>query len=85
MDKKIIKFDDTDIEEYEFHQYKSPISRNDIAINEIVVSNKFPLGIQDFKYFIGYKDNKEIRPLCIFFSRNKYIDILIRLNVCILL
>ena len=21
-----------------------------------------------FKYFIGYRDNKEIRPLCIFFS-----------------
>ena len=35
-------------------------------INEIVVSNKFPLGKQDFKYFIDYKDNKKIRPLCIF-------------------
>ena len=29
MDKKII-FDDTEIEEYEFHQYKSPILINDI-------------------------------------------------------
>ena len=28
---------------------------------------KFPLGTQDSKYFIGYKDNKEVRPLCIFF------------------
>ena len=67
MDKKIIKFDGTEIEEYEFHQYKSPISTNNIDINEIVVSNKFPFDKQDFKYFIGYKDNKEIRPLCIFF------------------
>ena len=25
MDKKIIKFDDIEIEEYEFHQYKSAI------------------------------------------------------------
>ena len=40
MDKKITKFDDTEIEKYEFHQ---------------------------FKYFIGYKDNKKIKPLCIFF------------------
>ena len=32
MDRKIIKFDDTEIEEYEFHQYKSPISINDIYI-----------------------------------------------------
>ena len=27
----------------------SPISINDIDINEIVVSNKFPFGKQDFK------------------------------------
>ena len=62
MDKKLIKFVDTEIEEYEFYQYKSPISINDIDINEIVLSNKFPFGKQGFKYFNGYKDNKEIRP-----------------------
>ena len=54
MDKKIIKFNDTKIEEYKSHQYKSPILIKDIDK-------------QGFKYFIGYKDNKEIRPLCIFF------------------
>ena len=41
---------------------------NDIDINQIVVSHKFPFGKQNFKYFIGYKANKEIRHLCIFFS-----------------
>ena len=40
---------------------------NDIDINKIAVSNKFPFGKQDFKYFIGYKDNEKIRALCIFF------------------
>ena len=46
---------------------------NDIDINEIVVSNKLPFGKQDFKYFICYKDNKKIRPLCIFFPEmSKY-------------
>ena len=55
--KKIIKLDDTKIEEYEFHQYKSSISINDIDINKIVVTNKFPFSKQDFKYFIGFKDN----------------------------
>ena len=39
MDQKIIKFDDNEIEEYEFHQYKSPISKKDIDINEAIVSN----------------------------------------------
>ena len=67
MDKKVIKFDGTEIEEYKFHQYKSPISINTIDVNKIVVSNKFPFGKQGFKYFIGYKDNKKIGPLCIFF------------------
>ena len=41
---------------------------NDVDIIEIVVSNKFPFGKQDFKYFIGYKDKKEIRRLHIFFT-----------------
>ena len=67
MDKIIIKFDDTEIEEFEFNHYESPISINDIDINKIVISNKFLFGKQDFNYFIGHKDNKEIRLLCIFF------------------
>ena len=47
---------------------QTPISINNIDINEIVVSNKFHFDKQDFKYSIGYKDNEEIRPLCILFS-----------------
>ena len=58
MDKKIIKFHDTEIQKYKFHQYKIPILINNIDINKIVVSNKFPFDKQDFKYFIGYKNNK---------------------------
>ena len=67
IDKNIIKFDDTEIKEYKFHQIESPLSINDIDINKIVVSNKVLFGKEDFKYFIGYKDPK-IRPLCIFCS-----------------
>ena len=68
-------------EEYKFHQYESPISINDIDNDEIVVSNKFPFGKQDFKYFIGYKDDKKLNLDCIWL----YIqDILLNLNVCIL-
>ena len=67
MAKKIIKFDDTGIEKYKFHQYKSPILKNELNINKIAVSNTFPIGKRDFKYSIGYKDNTEIRPLGTFF------------------
>ena len=49
MDKKIIKFDETKIEEYKFYQYKSHISINKKNINEILVSNKFAFGKQHFK------------------------------------
>ena len=69
MDKKIIKFDGNEIEECKFHLYKSPISISDKDINEIVVSNKFPFAKEDFKYFVGYRDNKEIWLLCIFFPQ----------------
>ena len=44
MDNKIIKFYDTEIEEYKFHQNKMPISINDIDINKIVLSDKLPFG-----------------------------------------
>ena len=67
MDKKVIRVYDTEIIEYDIHQQKISISINYIYINATVASNKFPFGKQDFRYFIGYEDNKEIRPLCIFF------------------
>ena len=65
MDKKNTKFDDTEIEEYKFHQNKNSVSINDIGINKIVLPNKFLFGKQDFKCFIGYKDSDKNRPSCI--------------------
>ena len=60
---------DTEIEKYKFHQHKKPISIDNIDINKIVVSNKVSFAKKDFKYFIGYKDTKNIRPSCIFFPK----------------
>ena len=53
MDKKIITFDGTEIEEYKFHQNKSPISISFIDINEIVVSTQ--------QTFDGLEDEKLLR------------------------
>ena len=66
MDEKCTKFDYIETEEYEFHQHKNLISRSDIDINKLLISNKHPFGKKDFKYLIGYKDVEKIRPLCIF-------------------
>ena len=56
MNKKIIKFDDTEIEKHKFHQHKSPISINNIDNNKIVVSNKVSFSKRVYTYFIGYKN-----------------------------
>ena len=42
---------------------------DDIDINKIVVSNKFTYGKQDFKYFIGYKDNKKLDLWAYYFQK----------------
>ena len=86
--EKIIKFGDIEIQKQKFHQYKNPISIKNIDINKIVVSNKVSFGKKGFKYSIGYKDAKKIRPLCIFlpktsayrkdFEENKCISFLIK-------
>ena len=60
MDKKIFTFDDTEIEKYKFHQYKSPFLIDNIDVNKIVVSNKISFCKKDFGYFIGYKLLKKI-------------------------
>ena len=52
-----------------FHQYKRPISIDNTYVNKIVVSNKVSFDRNRFKYFIGYKDTKKIRPLLIFLAK----------------
>ena len=69
MEKTIIKFGDIEIEKQKFHQCRRPISIRNIDINKTVVSNKVSFGEKCFKYFIGYKDAKTIRSLCIFFLK----------------
>ena len=76
---------DTEIQEYKFHQYKSPISINNIDINKKVVSNKFPFDKKDFRYSLATKIIKKLDLYAYSFLKWVYIkDILIRLNVYIL-
>ena len=88
MEKTITKFGDIEIRKQKFHQHTRPISIKNIYINEIVVSNKVSFSKRGFKYFIGYKDAKKIRPLHIFlpkmsvhrrdFDETKYMSFLIK-------
>ena len=83
MDKKIIKFDDIEIEEYEFHQPKKPILIHNIDINKIVVSNKLPFTKQYFKYLTDYKDDKKSGLYAYFIQKWVYVEeILIKPKAC---
>ena len=70
-----MKFGDTEIEKPKLHQHKTPFSIIHVDITKIVLSNKVPFGIKGFKYFIGNKDDKKVRPLCIMVVM--YIDIFV--------
>ena len=50
----------TEIEEYTFHQYKSTIFIDDIDINEIVVSNNFPLVKKILNFSLVTKIRKKL-------------------------
>ena len=83
MDKKIIKFGDTEIEKHKFHQHKSPFSLNNIDINIMAVSNKVSFGKKGFKYFINYNDGEKVRPSCILLPCRVHIEqILMKQNTC---
>ena len=62
--KMSLKFDEIKIDKKEFHKSKQLIDLNLVDTNKIVISDKFEHNDKSFKYFIGYKDNSIIRPLC---------------------
>ena len=59
------KLRDTETEKHKFHQHRSPILIGNVNINKAIVFSKVSFGKKGFKYFIGYKDDKEVRKLCI--------------------
>ena len=67
MSGKNIKLGDKKINKSKF--YKSKTILNDIDdndVNKILISKKEPYCRKSsFKYFIGYSDNDDIKPLCI--------------------
>ena len=60
MDKKIIQFDDTEIEKYKFRQYESSILIGNIDINKIVVLNMVSFGKKDFNILVAIEILKEL-------------------------
>ena len=66
MSGKNINFENKKINESSFYKDKKLFRLNDIDINKIFVSKKESYGTKNsLKYFIGYNDEDDIRPLCI--------------------
>ena len=66
MSGKNINFDDKKIKRSSFYQNKKINNIEDIDVNNILVSKKEPYDTKNsHKYFIGYNDHDNIRPLCI--------------------
>ena len=66
MSKNTLKFGDVEVNKKELYASKQPIALNSINIHQIVVSDKFKHIGKCLKYFNGYKDNDNIRPLCVY-------------------
>ena len=66
MGKQVITFGDIEVEKHKFQQHKIHPSIGDVNNNnKIIVSNKVAVGKKSFKYFIGYKDDEKVKPLCV--------------------
>ena len=64
--RKSVNFGDKKAKNCDFYKNKKVIKIDDIDVNKILVSKKEPYGSKtSFKYFIGYNDNGDLRPLCI--------------------
>ena len=66
MSEKSINFEDKKITKSNFCKNKKLFNLHDIEVNKILVSKKESYGTKNsVKYFLGYNDDKVIRPLCI--------------------
>ena len=74
MNEKTLKFENIRVNKKEFHKSKQAIDLGLTNVDKIVVSDKFKDTDESFKFFIGYKKDEIIKPLCIILPQmNGYI------------
>ena len=67
MSEKTLKFNNIRVNKKKFHKSKQPIDLMSVNTEHIVTYDKFKHSDEDFKYFIGYQEDKIVMyyPLCI--------------------
>ena len=68
MSEKTLTFSNIKINKKEFHKFKQAIDIDSVTVDKIVLSDKFRHSEEGYKYFIGYKKDEFVRPLCIILS-----------------
>ena len=71
MNEKTLKFENIRINKKEFHKSKQPEDLASVNVDEIVISSKSKHSDESFKYFVGYKKDEIVRPLCIILPQMK--------------
>ena len=64
MSEKTLKFD-IRVNKKKFRRSKQPVNLDLVNVDQIAVSDKFKQNDDGLKYFIGYKQDEIVKPLCI--------------------
>ena len=74
MSEKTLKFSNIKSNKKEFYKSKQAIDLDSVTTDKIVASDKFKHNEEGYKYFIGYKEDEIVKPLCIILPQmNGYI------------
>ena len=65
MSEKTLKFNNIRLNKKEFHQPEEPIDLLSVIVDQLVVCDKFKHNNEGLKYFIGYLEGGNFKPLCI--------------------
>ena len=65
MSSQKIKFGGKEIDKKKFYSSKEAILLDSVDLSKIVVSSRWKLNDETYKYFSGYLNNNVIKPLCI--------------------
>ena len=65
MNEKTPTFENIRLNKKEFYKSKQPTNLDFVNLDQIVASDKLKHNDDGFKNFIGYKEGKIIKPLCI--------------------
>ena len=65
MSEKTLKLGNFRVNKKECHKSEQPIDLDLVNVDQIVVPDKFKYSDDGFKYFVGYKEGKIVKPLCL--------------------